>query len=413
MLDHLWVWSHDVQFDWNAHEAGQSPARNHTTPVEGARYLGVPNILFIQYQGAPTPPFESYFEPFKSMRRVYWTLSNNGNQEHQLGAEQEHVYRLAAANPNIVGLLLDDFLIGPDTGEPDPHWLAANYATFPVPLEIRLPEPAEADGLLLAQTDWPGAGYRTARLEIETSLDGATWQRVARSVLPDRPRAERTVRFRRHRLQYLRVVVLTTHDTTVAMSCGLRSLRLLLGRRVVPIANATARADSEYPGHEAARLLSQPAPLSRPRFSSQVSPRDLAVAKGRMQSLGGRRLDLAVVVYSHQLDPAIVPILKDVDTVLFWTWQSSDLAHLEINFGRLRRLLPGKRVILGCYLWDFAAMKPIPPALMERQCNAGLRWLKRGQVDGMIFLGTNVMDKGLQSIEWTRRWITRVGGTRL
>ena len=47
-----------------------------------------------------------YYPPFKAMKQVYWTLSNNGNQVHELGQEQERVYQLAADNPNITGLRL-------------------------------------------------------------------------------------------------------------------------------------------------------------------------------------------------------------------------------------------------------------------------------------------------------------------
>jgi hypothetical protein len=259
--DRFWVWAHDAHF-YNG-EFGL-PGKSRITPVEGAVYMGVPNVMFIQYQGIPASPFEQYFVPFKAMKRVYWTLSNNGNQEHRLGAEQEDVYRLAAANPNIQGLLLDDFLVG-----------------------------------------------------------------------------------------------------------------------------AGAAKESHY--------------------TAQVGLDDLAEARRRMDGLG-RPIELAAVVYAHQLDPAIAHLLAPMDTVLFWTWTPPELEGLERNFRRLKQLLPGKKVLLGCYMWNFS----VPPGpmllpLLKRQCDLGLRWLKAGDIEGMIFLATNICDFGLEAVEWTRRWIAEHG----
>ena len=46
---------------------------------------------------------------------------------------------------------------------------------------------------------------------------------------------------------------------------------------------------------------------------------------------------------------------------------------------------------------------------MQKQSELGLAWLKAGEIEGMIFLGTNIMDKNLKSVAWTREWIAKVG----
>ncbi len=414
--DRLWVWALDACFDWAAHEEGAAPGKNRMTPAEGALYLGVPNVMFIQYQGIPAAPFEQYYTPLKAMKQVYWTLSNNSNQAHELGAEQEHVYRLAAANPNITGLLLDDFLIGPLGAGDDPHWLAANNVAFPVDLVLTWPQDVVADAVQLTQTAWTGGGYLTGQFAVEVSQDGSRWQEVATGAMPAEAGASVKLGFPEQPFRSLRLSVLSTLDTEVAMSCGLQEIALFSKGQPIPLAGAQIRASSEYPGHEAVRLLVPKVTAGVPAklFASQVSPQDLAVAKQRLQALGGRRLDLAVVVYSHQLDEGIVPILKDVDTVLFWTWRSADLASLEPNFRRLKGLLPGKRVILGCYLWDFSLpTSTIPLTVMEQQCELGRRWLQAGEIEGIVFLGSNIMDKGLEAVEWTRQWIAKHGEERV
>ena len=86
-----------------------------------------------------------------------------------------------------------------------------------------------------------------------------------------------------------------------AMSCGLKGVTLMHKGQPVAMTGAHYRGSSEYLGHEAAKLASfNPATAGQPKsFSSQVSPSDLAQAKQRMQNVGGRKLDLAAVVYSN------------------------------------------------------------------------------------------------------------------
>jgi hypothetical protein len=45
---------------------------------------------------------------------------------------------------------------------------------------------------------------------------------------------------------------------------------------------------------------------------------------------------------------------------------------------------------------------------MQRQCETGVRWLKEGRIEGLVFLGNTVMDLGFESVGWTRKWIQRV-----
>ena len=51
--------------------------------------------------------------------------------------------------------------------------------------------------------------------------------------------------------------------------------------------------------------------------------------------------------------------------------------------------------------------------LMEMQCETGLKWLREGRIQGMIFLASCICDLDLDAGEWTRRWIARVGDERI
>jgi len=88
-----------------------------------------------------------------------------------------------------------------------------------------------------------------------------------------------------------------------------------------------------------------------------------------------------------------------------WTWHAAHLAELENSFAHLEALMPAKRKVLGCYMWDYGTKKPMPLELMQHQCRLGLEWLRAGRIEGMIFLASCICDLGLETVEWTRQWI--------
>ena len=49
-----------------------------------------------------------------------------------------------------------------------------------------------------------------------------------------------------------------------------------------------------------------------------------------------RRLELAIVVYTSQLVPAIKPVMKYVDVVSLWIWSGVDIEKIEANFKKYR-----------------------------------------------------------------------------
>ena len=48
---------------------------------------------------------------------------------------------------------------------------------------------------------------------------------------------------------------------------------------------------------------------------------------------------------------------------------------------------------------------------MELQCELGLKLMKEGRLDGLIFEANSVMGVGFPNDNWTRQWIQRVGET--
>ena len=119
------------------------------------------------------------------------------------------------------------------------------------------------------------------------------------------------------------------------------------------------------------------------------------------------RLDLSVVLYSNQVRPVIARHIRYCDVVSYWTWKATDLVNLQRSFEAYRQIVPDKRTLLGIYMWDFGNSRPITRELMEHQCALGLRWLKEGQIEGLIFHCTPLCDMKLEAVEWSKDWIAR------
>jgi len=123
----------------------------------------------------------------------------------------------------------------------------------------------------------------------------------------------------------------------------------------------------------------------------------------------GRGLEVYSTYYTTLLKLPLDDYLKLLDGVTFWTWKPEDLVHLASNVAQVKELAPHLKVILGCYLVDFTRKVSIPIPAMQRQCEFGLEALKQKRIEGLMFLSNGVMDIGFEAVEWTRRWIDKVG----
>jgi hypothetical protein len=120
-------------------------------------------------------------------------------------------------------------------------------------------------------------------------------------------------------------------------------------------------------------------------------------------------LDLWVVLYHGELGLPVAEHLQHCDVVTLWTMKDDELAVLEESFHRCEALVPGKRIVMGCYMWNYSENRPMTMALMEKQCELSLGWIREGRLDGLIFLASCICDLGLEAVEWARQWIARVG----
>ena len=118
-----------------------------------------------------------------------------------------------------------------------------------------------------------------------------------------------------------------------------------------------------------------------------------------------KRVDLAAVLYSGQLKPEIKHALGYADVISFWTWTGKDVMKLRENFETYRKIMPGKKTLLGLYMWDFGGKQPIDLDFMKHQLEFALELFRKGQIDGTIFHCTPLCNKNLEAVEYSKKWI--------
>ncbi len=404
--DRLWLWTHPAGV-YNEPYLADLPKKTSTIePVDAVRYMGLSNAYFIRYKDVPPLPFETYFAPFKQLERVTWSLT--GASGVTSVKEREHVIELATKNKNIVNFIMDDFF------HPTCHlplnWLVEKDVEFPVSLTFRPDRPTVADQLRLVQTEWYSKDYRSKMFAVDVSTDGDSFRQVYSGQLPNEPAGTMDVRLPDEPLVALRIRILSSHDApNSAGSCGLHRIELRhRGQRVVTD-QWKAVASSEYLHHSARNLVADPASVPMP---ASLTPEQLRDLRKRLV-IGGRRIPLHVVLYSHQIQPRAAHHLRHVDAITLWTWAPGLLKDLEHTITRLEELDLDKEIILGCYMYDFNEKQPLPVDLVRHQTELGYRWLREGRIEGMIFLATCICDLDIEAVEWTRGWIAEVGGEEL
>lgn len=122
-----------------------------------------------------------------------------------------------------------------------------------------------------------------------------------------------------------------------------------------------------------------------------------------------RPLDLWMVVYDYQLSSPVKQFLDECDVITFWTWKAREIKNLDKNFDILKNMTLGKRRLAGCYMWDYGDCKPLSLSDMEYQCEKYYEWLKKGDIEGIIFCSNCITGLGLDTVEWTRNWIKEIG----
>ena len=131
-----------------------------------------------------------------------------------------------------------------------------------------------------------------------------------------------------------------------------------------------------------------------------------SVLHGLAEKLHAHNLDLWTVVYIHDLEKDIAAHLAECDVISLWHWCEEELATICENFQKLTSLLPaGKKIYAGCYFWDYGNSKPLSMEAMKLQLEQFEALYDAGVISGIIFCSNCIADIGLETVEYTKKWI--------
>lgn len=148
----------------------------------------------------------------------------------------------------------------------------------------------------------------------------------------------------------------------------------------------------------------------RPSRMEAYSPSVVAEYRNRLRVEAERPLELWSVVYTHELTKQASPFLEEFDVITMWTWCAKDLPKVEENYNKLQSLLKSeKRIMAGCYMWDYGDHKSMPMDLMKYQLEIYKKWLEEGKIGGVILCSNCIADIGLDTVDYTKEWLSHNG----
>jgi hypothetical protein len=145
---------------------------------------------------------------------------------------------------------------------------------------------------------------------------------------------------------------------------------------------------------------------------AQLTVEELKSIRQRLKQCNPK-FDILATFYVKHFTLPLQDYLGMIDVLTLWNGDSADLVNLEAHFAKVEQVAPKARKMLGCYVVDYKRKTGVPVDLMRHQCETGLRWLREGKIEGIIFLGNTTMDLGFDSVEWTRQWVAKVGDQKL
>lgn len=135
------------------------------------------------------------------------------------------------------------------------------------------------------------------------------------------------------------------------------------------------------------------------------TPEVIAGYKKTLAERSGRELPLWAVVYVKELLENRKPYFAACDVLQMWTWHSEDLLNLEENLAKLKELAPGKKIFVGCYMWDYGNKCEMPEEKMQLQLDTYYKWLKEGKIEGVVFCSNCCADLGLKASDMVRDFV--------
>lgn len=121
------------------------------------------------------------------------------------------------------------------------------------------------------------------------------------------------------------------------------------------------------------------------------------VLKKIRDALHKKGLDFWCVLYAHQLELDLEPYLEAFDGVTFWLWESDKIDRTEVYMTKARKLAGEKPLMMGIYLWDYAAGCAMDTDRFVHQLQVYLKALEMEKIEGIVFCSGAIGDADLET----------------
>jgi len=136
--------------------------------------------------------------------------------------------------------------------------------------------------------------------------------------------------------------------------------------------------------------------------SGSVTIPQLKEYRDRIHAAG---LEMWVVYYQAQLDMPVEEYLQVFDGVSFWFWHEPSAEEFDKYSKAFIDKTPGKRRLIGCYLWDFGRRKQATAELVRYQLDENKKLMEKGLIEGVVLHNNDFGGLGYAAYEEARSWM--------
>jgi len=131
----------------------------------------------------------------------------------------------------------------------------------------------------------------------------------------------------------------------------------------------------------------------------------------RLKTNDIRPLDMWMVLYTFEFgikpeqDTDFMKYIEPFDGITMWTWKESDVHLIPEKFEILKKMAPGKKIMFGCYLYNFGEQKEATGEKVKWQLDWYLEKIRSGEADGVILHTNTMADLDYEAYDAACEWM--------
>lgn len=147
-----------------------------------------------------------------------------------------------------------------------------------------------------------------------------------------------------------------------------------------------------------------------PKRIERFTPEVLSEIKSELNT---KNLDFWCVLYAHETEMELEKYLDCFDGVTFWLWTEEQLKDMDTYVEKAFKMAKNKPLMLGIYLWDYSAGKPMNTELYKAQMSKYFELLKSKKIEGIVFCSSTIGDAPLETNKILKEYVSEYGNIEL